>query len=173
MRSNHSFNRKKWVDSHVGRPQSNLPAHWNMKSLTLSLVVVSVLFALHARAQEATRSSLPQEHPLVGTWRIDFRDLKCFEEYEVRADGTKLSRSGEERNESEHSITLLPSLKGFYKWTDKITMNNGRPDCSGSLTELGHVAVNYIRLHPSKQRFLLCEAEDLKSCFAEFYRKAQ
>ena len=91
----------------------------------------------------------------------------------MRTDGTKLSRSGEERNESEHSIALLPSSKGFYKWTDKITKNNGKNDCSGSLTKLGNVAVNYIRLHPSRHRFLLCEAEDMQSCFAEFYRKAQ
>jgi hypothetical protein len=34
-------------------------------------------------------------------------------------------------------------------------------------------AVNFIRLHPSGSRFLLCEAEDMKSCFAEFYRKRQ
>jgi len=143
----------------------------NIKALIASVALV--LHALPAFAQEVTKSPLPQEHPLVGTWRIDLQDFKCFEEYDVRADGTKLSRSGEERNESEHSISVLPSSKGFYKWTDKITKNNGRPDCSGSFTKLGNVAVSYIRLHTSGQRFLLCEAEEMKSCFAEFYRKTQ
>lgn len=110
---------------------------------------------------------------MVGTWRIDLQGGKCFEEYEVKADGVKLSRSGEERNESEHSISVVPSPNGFYKWTDRITKNNGKPDCSGGFTKLGNTAVNYIRLHPNSQRFLLCEAEDMKSCYAEFYRKAQ
>ena len=143
----------------------------NTNSFIASLFIA--LISVHAIAQETTKTPLPQEHPMVATWRIDLKDLKCFEEYEVRADGTKLSRSGEERNESEHSISVLPSSKGFYKWTDKITKNNGKPDCSGGFTKLGNVAVNYIRLHPSGQRFLLCEAEDMNSCFAEFYRKAQ
>lgn len=70
-------------------------------------------------------------------------------------------------------ISQAPSPKGFYKWTDRITKNNGKPDCSGANTPLGHVAVNFVRLHPSGQRYLLCEAEDMKSCYAEFYRKAK
>lgn len=144
-----------------------------MKTKTSIAFVAVALCILPVVAQDVRRTTLPQEHPLVGTWRIDFQELKCFEEYEVRADGTKFSRSGEERNESEHSISIVPSTKGFYKWTDRITKNNGKPDCSGGFTKLGNVAVNYIRLHPTGQRFLLCEAEDMKSCFAEFHRTAQ
>ena len=123
-----------------------------------------------ACAQQFQRAPLPESHPLVATWRIDIPSMNCFEEYEVRADGTKHSRSGEERNESEFVISVIPSLKGFYKWTDTITKNNGKPDCSGSFTKLGHVAVNYVLVHPSGQRILLCEAEDMNSCFAEFHR---
>ena len=131
--------------------------------------IIATSFA--AQAQEVSPTQLPADHPLVATWRIDLPDLKCFEEYEVRADGTKLSRSGEERNEAIHSISLAPSTSGFYKWTDKIVKNNGKPDCSGTIGTVGHVAVSYVRLHPSGQRMLLCEAEDMKSCFAEFNRK--
>jgi hypothetical protein len=144
-----------------------------MKTKTLALSLAVALLALPSIAQDSSKSSLPQGHPLVGTWRIDLQDGKCFEEYDVRVNGTKFSRSGEERNESEHSISVVPSSSGFYKWIDKITKNNGKPDCSGGFTKLGNVAVNYIRLHPSGQRLLLCEAEDMKSCYAELYRKAQ
>jgi hypothetical protein len=35
------------------------------------------------------------------------------------------------------------------------------------------VAVNFIRLHPSGTKFLLCEAENMNSCFAEFYLKTR
>ena len=141
-----------------------------MNITTSALVTISVL-SLSAFAQDTTRAPLPKEHPLVGLWRIDLPDQKCFEKYEVRTDGTKLSQSAEERNESEFVISILPSTRGFYKWTDKITKGNGKPDCSGSLTPHGNVAVNYIRLHPGGLKFLLCGAEDMNSCYAEFYRK--
>ena len=129
------------------------------------------LVVLAASAQDFSRTQLPANHPLVGTWRIELPDLKCFEEYDLRSDGTKLSQSGQERNESEFMLSLAPSAKGFYKWTDKITKNNGKPDCSGANTSVGHVAVNYVRIHPSGSRFVLCEAEDMNTCYAEFTRK--
>lgn len=143
--------------------------------MNIRIVVTLALVWLCAsvNAQGFARTPLPESHPLVGTWRIDLPDQKCFEEYIVRSDGTKSSQSAEERNESEFMISLIPSSNGFYKWTDRITKNNGKLDCSGSNTALGHVAVNYVRLHPSGQRYLLCEAEDMKSCYAEFYRKAK
>ncbi|MDD5336071.1 MAG: hypothetical protein PHS32_20235 [Rhodoferax sp.] len=135
-------------------------------SLTLGVILSSTAFA-----QEFTRTPLPSNHPLVGTWRIELPEQKCFEEYELRTDGTKLSESGQERNEAEFMISLKPSAKGFYKWMDKITKNNGMPDCSGATTPVGHVAENFIRMHSSGSKFLLCEAEDMSSCFAEFTRK--
>lgn len=129
------------------------------------------LLAAGACAQDVIRTPLPPDHPLLGTWRIDLPDRNCFEEYELRADGTKLSQSGEERNESEFSLSAEPSARGYYKWVDKLVKTNGKPDCSGNEGEAGHVAVNFIRLHPSKEKFLLCAGEDFKRCFAEFYRK--
>lgn len=139
----------------------------SLKVASMALVLSAVACA--AMAQSVVRTPLPPSHPLVGTWRIDLPN-GCYEEYDIRSDGTKLSRSGEERNESDFEISLSPGEKGFYKWTDKITKANGRPDCGGSITALGHVAVNYIRLHPNGQRYLLCQAEDLSSCYAEFRR---
>jgi len=123
--------------------------------------------------QEFVRTPLPSAHPLVGVWRIELAGGKCAEEYELRTDGTKRSASGEERNESEFMI--LPSARGtyWYKWVDKITKNNGKPDCMGSLTAVGHTAVNYVIVHPSGQRFALCEREDMNSCYAEFFRQAR
>jgi hypothetical protein len=136
-------------------------------SFLAALVVSSIVFG----QEDFARIPLPSLHPLIGTWRIELPDQKCFEEYELHVDGTKSSRSSEERNESEFQISTVPSSRGFYKWTDKIVKVNGKPDCSGSKTDLGHVAVNYVRVHPSGDRFLLCEAEEMKSCFAEFNRK--
>lgn len=144
-----------------------------MKLLHLTFLLPCFALCVCAKAQDVARTPLPESHPLLGVWRIDLPDLKCFEEYEIRTDGSKLSQSGQERNESEFVISLTPSARGFYKWTDKITRNNDQPDCSGSKTDIGHIAVNYVRLHSSGQRFLLCEAEDMKSCYAEFYSGAK
>lgn len=144
-----------------------------MKINPLAAFVMAIALSSGASSQEFTRTKLPEQHPLVGTWRIELPQLNCFEEYEIRPDGTKSSVSGAERNESEFAISLATGATGFYKWTDKITKNNGKPDCSGSNTKLAHVAVNYVRLHPNGQRFLLCQAEDMKSCYAEFLRKAK
>jgi hypothetical protein len=135
-----------------------------------AVAVATISLALAVLAQELTPTPLPSGHPLLGTWRIDLPG-NCFEEYTLRANGTKASQSGEERNESAFEISVNPTSGGFYRWADKITKGNGKPDCGGSITQVGHVAVNFIRLHPSGKRFLLCESENTASCFAEFYRK--
>jgi hypothetical protein len=145
----------------------------NFMRLPFLAVSAMALASAPAHAQAFARTPLPESHPMVGMWRIELPKQSCFEEYELRPDGTKSSRSAEERNEAEFMISLAPSPNGFYQWTDKITKGNGKPDCSGSKTEVGHVAVSYVRVHPNGQRFLLCEAEDMKSCFAEFFRKAK
>ena len=141
-----------------------------MKLAQSAIGVLVCLLVSATAAQEVSPTPLPSSHPLLGTWRIDLPN-NCFEEYTLRSDGTKRSVSGQERNESVFEISLTPSPAGFYRWADKITKGNGKPDCGGSITQLGHVAVNFVRLHPSGRRFLLCEAESMKSCFAEFYRK--
>lgn len=141
-----------------------------MLSAPRSLCLLLALAHSVAFGQELRQTPLPQGHPLIGVWRIDLPN-GCFEEYAIRADGTKLSESGAERNESIFQISDRPSATGYYRWVDQITKGNGQPDCGGATTEVGHVAVNFIRLHPTSIKFLLCKAEEMNSCFAEFYRK--
>lgn len=141
----------------------------HFKAIALALIASTA--SLVVLSQEINPKPLASNHPLVGTWRIDLPSMNCFEEYTLRADGTKSSLSAQERNESVFELSPEPSAKGFYRWADKITKGNGKPDCSGAITEVGHVAVNFVRLHPSGKRFLLCESEALSSCYAEFYRK--
>jgi len=139
-----------------------------------TIAAASLFFTAISQAtqgQEATRAPLSSGHPLIGSWWAEFPKFKCSEEFEIRADGTRVSRSGEERNESEFVITPLPSAKGYYKFTDRITKNNGKPDCFGSVTPVGDVAVNYVLVHPSGQRLALCSSEELSSCMAVYYRK--
>ena len=117
------------------------------------------------------RSPLPAIHPLIGTWRIDLNNVNCYEIYQVRPDGTSTVTSGEEVSENEFDIALLPSSAGYYKWVDKIVKDNGKPDCMGSITPVGDVATNYILLHPSGKKFLMCQEENTNSCIGPFIRQ--
>jgi hypothetical protein len=138
----------------------------------ISIVLLAITSSV-ASASDAdfVRTPVQEGHPFVGRWRTELPDLKCFEEYEIRADGTRSVIAGEERNESEFSISATPDANGYYTLKDKIVKNNGKPDCSGSFTKLGSFASVFIRMHPSRDRYLLCFQKEMKSCVAEFIRQ--
>jgi hypothetical protein len=83
----------------------------------------------------------------------------CDEIYRLRADGTGFVASAEGQTEAEYEISDEPDEKGFYKWFDKVTKDNGKKDCLGGITPVGHVATNYVVFHPSGDMFLLCSEE--------------
>lgn len=143
----------------------------NRRSVTGALLVALAMAQVSALAQDVKRTSLPKDHPLVGTWKIDLPQAKCFETYNFRADGTNSITSGAETGESEFEISVNPSPRGFYKWVDRITKDNGKPDCMGSVMEVGDVATNYISLHRSGKMFLMCEKEDVNTCIGPFVRQ--
>lgn len=143
----------------------------NRRSATAALLLTLAMAQVSALAQDVQRTALPNDHSLVGVWKIDLPQVKCFETYNIRADGTNSITSGAETAESEFEISIKPSQRGFYKWVDKITKDNGQPDCMGSIMEVGHVATSYITLHRSGKMFLLCEKEDLSRCIGPFVRQ--
>jgi hypothetical protein len=123
-----------------------------------------------AHAQSVTRTPLDAGHPLIGVWRLDVPGTDCHEIYDVRADGTSSVTSGAQVGETEFEISARPSAKGFYKWVDRITRDNGKPDCAGSSMEVGHVSTHYILVHRSGKRFAACTTEDLVLCIGPFVR---
>ena len=118
----------------------------------------------------AHADSLRDDHPFIGTWKFDLPKLGCQEIYRIRMDGTTLVTSAEEVGESTFSISDQPSGKGFYKWVDKITKDNGKKDCIGELMQVGHEATTYIIFHHTKNKFLLCVSEELNTCIGPFVR---
>lgn len=108
-----------------------------------SLALLGTACAAHA--QEVTRTPLPEGHPLIGVWRVDVPGTQCHEVYTIKSNGTMSVTSAEQAAESEFQIDLQPSAKGFYKWVDKITQDNGKA-------------------------FVMCQAEDLSACFGPFRR---
>jgi hypothetical protein len=141
-------------------------SRWPLATLLALLIGASA-----ALADDVVRTRLPAGHPLIGTWRIDVPNTACHELYQVRADGTTAVTSGKQVVASEFSLSAKPSARGFYKWVDKVTQDNGQPDCLGHTGAVGHVATNYLALHQSGKLFLMCQAEDLNTCIGPFVRQ--
>lgn len=130
-----------------------------------------ILGASIVHAQPVARTPLPDGHPLVGVWRFDVPGTRCHEVYAVRSNGTMAVTSGAQASETEFEIAARPSPRGFYKWVDRITKDNGKPDCLGSITEVGHVVTNFVIVHPSRKQFVLCREENRRLCIGPFVRQ--
>jgi hypothetical protein len=134
-----------------------------------SIAALSLTLAL---ATSAGAGPLHPDHPLVGTWKITLPGMACFETYSVNANGTSFVTSAEQVSQSSFEISAEPSERGFYKWVDTIVKDNGKKDCSGETLVIGHIATNFIRLHPSGNMFLMCEEEKLDACIGPFVRQS-
>lgn len=141
-----------------------------MKQLSTLICLAMLSHSGMAHAEKFSRTPLREGHPLIGSWRLELPGTQCHEIYTVKANGTMSVTSAAQAAESEFQIDALPSVKGFYKWVDKITQDNGKPDCMGSLMQVGHVAINFVLLHPSGKAFVLCQQEDLSACLGPFMR---
>lgn len=133
---------------------------------TLSAVVLS-LAMLAAPLQAAPPSP---GHPILGIWQLTLPDGSCSEIYRFRGDGTSMVTSADEIAESEFSIPAQPSAKGFYRMDDKVTKDNGKQDCTGSVTKIGSKVTHFVQFHPSGLLFVMCVAESLDACIGPFRR---
>ena len=131
-----------------------------------SLLLAAALLA----AQCALAAPLRPDHPIVGTWRFELPDGSCHEMYRIRADGTALITSAAEVAETEFVIDDQPDGDGFYSSNDKIVKDNGKKDCTGEITQVGHVIRAFILFHPSNNMFLMCQRRDMSSCIGPFVR---
>ena len=138
-------------------------------SVVALLRCIALVFSTALAASVAIAQPLRADHPLVGTWKITAAS-GCTEIYVVRPDGTASVTSAEEVAEAEIAISDQPSEKGFYKWVEKTVKDNGKKDCTGETTAVGHVATNYVMLHPSKNMFAMCERDDASTCVGPFRR---
>jgi hypothetical protein len=136
---------------------------------------ISILGGLLAAAVTLSAAAAPPtkvepSHPLVGVWQFQLPDGSCTETYLIRADGTTAVKSGEERSESAFEISPKPSAKGFYRWTDRVTRTNGKPDCGGGKTPIGQKTTLYVRMSPSSDAMILCADETLERCIGPLVR---
>lgn len=133
-------------------------------------ILVALVAGVLAGPAPAQEQAVFASHPLIGTWRFTLPDGSCAETYRFRGDGTSLVTSGQEVAESEYRIAARPSRSGFYEWVDTIVKDNGKKDCAGQITDVGRTTTNYIRFDAAGQRFIVCRAESLDTCFGPLRR---
>ncbi|OEZ57169.1 hypothetical protein [Duganella sp. HH105] len=134
------------------------------------VVAVLAMPALLMAAAGASPPPVRQSHPVIGTWRITMPDGSCSETYRIRSDGTTLVFSNEEVAESTFSISDQPDKDGFYKEVDTIVKDNGKRDCLGDVSEVGHSSTTYLLFHPSGDMFLMCVERRTDKCLGPFIR---
>jgi hypothetical protein len=133
-------------------------------------IVLGVVMAGLCVANVAHAGSERVRHPIVGNWTLDVPSLSCHEVYHIFGNGTSLVTSADEVSESRFEITDRPSQAGFYKWVDLVTKSNGGKDCLGNVTPVGHRAIKYVIFDRSGNRFLICNAQNLKACVGPLVR---
>ena len=139
--------------------------------LLASVLASQVQAQVQVQTQTVERVALPTDHPLVGTWRVDIPNTRCHETYEVKADGSMHVTSAAQTAESDLALSLKPLASGFYKWVEKISMQNGQPDCLGQKVTVGHVSTNFVILDAPSREFLMCTAENVNTCVGPFVRQ--
>lgn len=111
-----------------------------------------------------------ENHPILGSWVFHVPDSECVEVYFYRSNGTTLTTSAEEVSESEYTISDEPGPGGFYKYVDTVVKDNGKKDCSGSITKAGEKTTYFIRFFQENEVFVMCKDESLDACFGPFIR---
>jgi hypothetical protein len=132
--------------------------------------LTAVVLSLAVLATPAFAAPPDASHPILGIWKLTLPDGSCSEIYRFRGDGTSLVTSAQEVSESEYIIPAEPSANGFYRLDDKITKDNGKPDCSGGIGKIGSKVTFFVHFHPSKSLFVMCKAESLEACIGPFRR---
>lgn len=131
---------------------------------------IALACALSGAVAGSVAAPVRSDHPIVGTWRFVLPDGSCHEVYRMRADGTALITSAAEVVETEFVIDDQPDENGFYKALDKITKDNGKHDCTGQISEVGHSVSSFILFHPSGNMFLMCLQRSMDACLGPFIR---
>lgn len=138
--------------------------------LLAALLLLDLALAARAQVPAPAPAAPPPPHPLWGTWKFTLSDGICAETYHFRRDGTTVVTSGAEVTESAYQISPGPSARGYYRLVDRITRDNGKSDCTGSVTKAGREATTYIRFHPSGDMIIFCESESLDNCIGPLNR---
>ncbi len=127
--------------------------------------------AAPAPAPAVSRTALPADHPLLGSWKLQIPNVACDGMLQVRANGTTRVTSAAQVVEADVDLSAKPAESGFYRLTEKITTENGQVNCIGKKIQVGQGGTNYVILDRGGDEFLMCAREDINSCVGPFVRQ--
>ena len=137
------------------------------------LLCIAGLYAMtiNATAADPTVTQARAAHPLTGKWTWTLPGKACTETVHFRADGKRVGTSGEEVIESEFQVTPMPSLLGFYRLNETLTLANGKRDCAGDLHVAGDESTTrFMQFSPKKDQLIVCKTESLQACYGPLRR---
>lgn len=95
--------------------------------------------------------------PLAGEWEFLSGDGKCKERYSYQADGSYVSRSGEEVMEGAYAVMTVANTKQVLGFVKSAITANGKPDCAGQRAPLKPDSTRFFYLLPeTPDRIAIC-----------------
>jgi hypothetical protein len=141
------------------------------RSGAICAALLALILGLYGIEARGAGKPIAADHPIVGTWTYELPGSHCHEVFHIRPDGTTLFTSGSEIATSEFEITETPSPKGYYLMVDTIVRDNGKRDCLGQSTPVGHRASLFVRFNPAADVLVLCQDESAESCIGPLHRR--
>ena len=95
--------------------------------------------------------------PLAGEWEFLSGDGKCKERYSYQADGSYVSRSGEEVMEGAYAVMTIANAKQVLGFVKSAITANGKPDCAGQRAPLKPDSTRFFYLlQETPDRIAIC-----------------
>jgi hypothetical protein len=152
----------------------NLPSRAHRVESRLLLITALCVGSAHSIAADPASAPAVGVHPITGKWIWKLHSNACTETLEFRGDGSRFGTSGDEVTEGQYQITPKPSLLGFYRLTETLTVANGKRDCSGDLHAVGEESMTrYVQFSPKHDLLIVCKSESLQACYGPLRRVAE
>lgn len=109
-------------------------------------------------------------HPIVGTWVRD--KSGCLAQFTFKPNGTRLVQANQEIVKARYHISDISRENGIYLLRDTVLEDNGKPDCSGSSSDMtGDTVEVLLFIQSNPTRFSFCFDEQLKQCIGPYVKE--
>lgn len=110
--------------------------------------------------------------PLAGEWEFLSSDGKCKERHSFHADGSYVSKSGEEVMEGAYAVMTVANAKQVLGFVKSAIKGNGKRDCAGQRAPLKPDSTNFFYLfQETPDRIAICRvSKSPLTCVGTFTR---
>ena len=134
------------------------------------IVTVAIFLSACSTIKNKYDAPIYEGHPIVGTWI--YSKNGCNEQYEFTATGSRLVHSNQEVVKAIYEVTNVDKERGVYLLKDTVIEDNGKPDCSGSTSDMsGDVVEVLLFIQNFPDRFSFCFNQQLTNCVGPFVKQ--